>query len=156
MKALVYEGPQRVHLQDVPAPEIGEREALVQVEACGICGTDLSKIFNSSLRPPVPLGHEVAGRIEKIGRGVKGFKVADRVVVAHHTPCLECHYCLRGHQSMCREFKRTNLDPGGFAQFIRVTEKHLKQTTLKIPPKIDFATASQVEPLACCLRNARR
>jgi L-iditol 2-dehydrogenase len=57
---------------------------------------------------------------------------------------------------MCREFKRSNLDPGGFAQFVRVSEPHLKHTTLKIPAKLDYASASQVEPLACCLRNARR
>ena len=57
---------------------------------------------------------------------------------------------------MCRDFKSSNLDPGGFAQFVRVTEQHLKHTTLKIPAKLDFLTASQVEPLACCLRNVRR
>ena len=57
---------------------------------------------------------------------------------------------------MCREFKRTNLDPGGFSQFVRVSEGHLQHTTLKIPPKLDLLAASQVEPLACCLRNARR
>lgn len=156
MKALVYEGPQSVVLRDVPVPEIGEREALVQVEACGLCGTDLVKIYNGNAKPPLPLGHEVAGRIQKTGPGVKGFKAGDRVVVAHHVPCFECHYCRRGSPSMCREFKRTNLDPGGFAQFVRVSERHLAHTTLKIPAKLGFAAASQTEPLACCLRNARR
>lgn len=156
MKALIYEGPQRVSLREVPIPKIGPGEALVQVEACGLCGTDLVKIYNGNSKPPVPLGHEVAGQIEKLGSSVKQFKVGDRVVVAHHVPCFECHYCVRGHPSMCREFKRSNLDPGGFAQFVRVSEQHLKHTTFKIPAKIDFATASQVEPLACCLRNARR
>ena len=157
MKALVYEGPRRVALREVPVPPIGDGEALVQVEACGVCGTDLVKIFNNgALKPPVPLGHEVAGRIHKLGKAVKGFKVGDRVIVAHHVPCEECHYCLREHPSMCREFKKTNLDPGGFSQFIRVSERHVQHTMLKIPAKLDFATASQVEPLACCLRNARR
>jgi len=157
MKALLYEGPERVALREVPVPPIGETEALVQVDACGVCGTDLVKVFNNGhLKPPVPLGHEVAGRIHKLGKRAKGFKVGDRVIVAHHVPCRDCHYCRRGHPSMCREFKRTNLDPGGFSQFIRVSERHLKHTTLRIPPKLDFVAASQVEPLACCLRNARR
>src|SRR5208282_2976189 len=156
MKALVYEAPQRVSLQEVPIPEIGAREALVQVEACGLCGTDIVKIYNESLQPPIPLGHEVAGRIEELGSGATKFKVGDRVVVAHHVPCFECHYCRRGHPSMCREFKRTNLFPGGLAQFVRVSEQHLKHTTFKIPAKVGFTEASQTEPLACCLRNARR
>jgi len=156
MKALIYEGPQKVSLRDVPVPEIGEDEALVEVAACGLCGTDLAKVFNGNLRPPVPLGHEVAGRIAKTGGRVKGFKKGDRVVVAHHVPCLECHYCRRGSFSMCRDFKRTNLDPGGFAEFTRVSARHLEHAVLKIPPKLGFETASQTEPLACCLRNLRR
>lgn len=157
MKALLYEGPRKVAVRDVPAPEIADGEALIEVEACGLCGTDLVKIFDETgLKPPVPLGHEVAGRIARLGGAVRGFKKGDRVVVAHHVPCFECHYCLRGSPSMCREFKRSNLEPGGFAQFARVSQRHLKHTTLKIPPRLDFVSACQVEPLACCVRNARR
>ncbi|MBI3505204.1 MAG: alcohol dehydrogenase catalytic domain-containing protein [Proteobacteria bacterium] len=156
MKALLYEGPSRVALRDVPKPAIGPGEALVRVEACGLCGTDLLKIFGPALAPPVAIGHEVAGVVQALGRGVKGFKIGDRVVVAHHAPCYKCHYCARGSHSMCREFKRTNIVPGGFSQFIQVSAAHVKHTMLKIPAKLGFAEASQVEPLACVLRNVRR
>lgn len=156
MKALLYQSPRKVDIREVPAPEIGEGEALLSVEACGLCGTDLAKIYHGALKAPVPLGHEVAGTIVQVGKGVRKFKAGDRVVVAHHVPCFRCHYCTRGSQTMCREFKRTNLDPGGFAELTRVSARHLQYTTVPIPSDMDYATASQVEPLACCLRNVRR
>lgn len=156
MKAILYEGPQAVSLKDVPVPVITDEEVLIQVEACGLCGTDLVKIFNGHLQPPVPLGHEVAGRIAQAGARVRGFKKGDRVIVAHHVPCLKCHYCLRGNPSMCRQFKRTNLDPGGFSQFVRASKDHVEHAMLKIPESLDLKTACLTEPLACALRNVRR
>ena len=156
MKALLYEGPQRFSVKEVPVPEIGDGEVLVAVEACGLCGTDIIKITQGKTPAPVPLGHEVSGKVAAVGKGVKGFAVGDRVLVAHHVPCGECRFCKRGSETMCADFKRTNLDPGGFSEFARVSAKHVANTMLKLPRKIDFARASQAEPLACCLRNAKR
>lgn len=156
MKALLYEGPQKVLVKEVPVPEIRDGEALVAVEACGLCGTDIVKITQWKLPPPLHLGHEVAGTIASLGKGAKGFKVGDRVLVAHHVPCGECHFCKSGSETMCAEFKRTNLDPGGFSEFTRVSPRHVANTMLKIPKGVSFAAASQVEPLACCIRNAKR
>ncbi len=156
MKALLYEGPQKVQLKEVPIPQIGDGEALVAVEACGLCGTDIVKIMNGRHRPPLPLGHEVSGRVHALGSGVKGFKVGDRVMVAHHVPCGQCHFCRRLSETMCVQFKESNLDPGGFSEYVRVSERHVRHTMLKLPRQVDFFAASQVEPLACCLRNLRR
>lgn len=156
MKALLYEGPQRVAVKEVPVPQIADGEALVAVEACGLCGTDILKITHGKHAPPLPLGHEVSGRIAAVGKGVKGFAVGDRVLVAHHVPCGECHFCRRGSETVCADFKRTNLEPGGFSEFARVSAKHVASTMLKLPKRVDFYKASQVEPLACCLRNAKR
>lgn len=156
MKALLYEGPQKVSVKEVPVPEIGDGEALVAVEACGLCGTDILKIINGKHALPLPLGHEVAGKVAAIGKGVKGFSVGDRVLVAHHVPCGECHFCARGSETMCADFKRTDLDPGGFSEFARVSARHVANTMLKLPKKLDFNRASQAEPLACCIRNAKR
>src|SRR5579862_924216 len=103
MKALLYEGPQKFSVKDVPVPEIGEGEALVAVEACGLCGTDIVKITQGKAAPPLPLGHEVAGRIAAVGKGVTGFAPGDRVLVAHHVPCGECHFCAHGSETMCAE-----------------------------------------------------
>lgn len=156
MKALLYEGPQKVSVKEIPVPEIGEGEALVAVEACGLCGTDIVKIMQSKLPAPLPLGHEVSGRVAALGGGVKGFQVGDRVIVAHHVNCGVCHYCKNGSETMCAEFKRTNLDPGGFSEFTRVSARHVANTMLKVPKGLDFDRASQAEPLGCCIRNAKR
>jgi L-iditol 2-dehydrogenase len=156
MKALLCLGDGSVRLKEVPVPAIGDGEALVAPEICGLCGSDLLKLVPGGHSKPGPLGHEVAGRIAALGRGVRGFRVGQRVVVAHHVPCYDCHYCRRGSVSMCREFKRTNLDPGGFAEFVRVSARHVRHTMLPIPAGLSFAEASLCEPIACCLRNMRR
>lgn len=154
MKAILYRETLGARLEEVPVPEIGAGEALVAVEACGLCGTDLMKL--SAKAKGAVLGHEVAGRIAKIDGRVNGFQEGDRVVVAHHVPCLSCHYCRRGSFSMCRQFKATNIDPGGFAEFVRVPALHARHTMLNIPDGLDLVAASQTEPLACCLRNVKR
>lgn len=152
MKALLFQDELR--LADIPVPAIGPGEALVAVEACGLCGTDLMKLA-AKARGSI-LGHEIAGRIARLGSSVRGFQEGDRVVLAHHVPCLECHYCRRGHASMCRQFKATNVDPGGFADYVRAPQAHVRHTLLKIPQDLDYLSASQTEPLACCLRNVKR
>lgn len=154
MKAILYRQGEGASLREVPVPEIGPGEALLAVEACGLCGTDIMKL--STRARSAVLGHELVGRISKLGAGVKGLREGDRVVVAHHVPCLDCHYCRKGSFSMCRQFKNTNIDPGGFAEFVRVPELHARHTTFKIPEGLDAVSASQTEPLACCLRNAKR
>jgi L-iditol 2-dehydrogenase len=154
MKAILYQHGKGASLREVPAPSIGSGEALIAVDACGLCGTDIMKLATQA--PSAVLGHELAGRIAKIGPGVKDFREGDRVVVSHHVPCLDCHYCRKGSFSMCRQFKATNIDPGGFAEYVRVPEPHVRHTMLKIPEKLDALSASQTEPLSCCLRNAKR
>lgn len=156
MKALLCLGHGSVALRDVPVPALGRGEALVAPEVCGLCGSDLLKLVPGGHSKPGPLGHEVAGRIAALGPGVRGFKVGERVVVAHHVPCYRCHYCLRGSTSMCLEFKRSNLDPGGFAELVRVSARHVAHTMLPIPAGLGFAEASLCEPIACCLRDLRR
>jgi L-iditol 2-dehydrogenase len=154
MKAILYHHGKGAYLQEIPTPEIGEEEALLAVDACGLCGTDVMKL---ATRPSsAVLGHELAGRIAKLGKGVHGFREGDRVIVAHHVPCLNCHYCRKTSFSMCRQFKSTNIDPGGFSEFVRVPPEHVRHTMIKIPDSLDALSASQTEPLACCLRNAKR
>ena len=154
MKAILYKHSEGAALRDVPVPKIGPGELLLAVDACGLCGTDIMKLATRAKQ--AILGHELAGRIAKLGEGVRGFKEGDRIVVAHHVPCLDCHYCRRQSYSMCRQFKSTNIDPGGFAEFVRVPELHVRHTTLRFPDALAPFSASQTEPLACCLRNAKR
>lgn len=156
MKAAVYQGNGRIQTETIDVPFIGPDEALLKVDACGLCGTDIGKVTYDLVKPGTILGHEVAGTIVEIGKKVSKFKVNDRVVVAHHTPCYACHYCQHGNVSMCHTFKSSNLAPGGFAEYLRIPAMHLNMTTHLIPENIGFSEAVFMEPLACILRNIKR
>jgi L-iditol 2-dehydrogenase len=155
MRAAVYRGPGRVALADWPEPAAGPGELLLRLRGCGLCGSDIAKI-TSDHRAPAVFGHEVVGDVIAVGPGVERFRAGARVVAAHHVPCFQCHYCRRGSPSMCPVFKRTNLDPGGFAEVIRVPAPNVEWTTFGIPAHVSDEAASFVEPLGCCVRAVRR
>ena len=156
MKAAVFHGGGRIDAGEWPRPTIGAGELLVKVRGCGLCGSDIAKILDPATRGPAVFGHEVVGDGVEVGAGVGGFAHGDRVVVAHHVPCGECHYCRRGSESMCRAFKRSHLDPGGFAEYVRVPPANVRGATFRVPAHLGDEEASFVEPLACCLRALER
>jgi len=156
VKAAVYVGPGSVELRDWPTPSAGPGELLLKVGGCGLCGSDIGKILSGELPPPVVFGHEVVGTVVEAGRGVPEFKEGDRLVVAHHVPCFTCHYCRRGSPSMCRAFKTVNLDPGGFAEYVRVPAPNVRHAAFRVPEALSDEAASFTEPLACCLRAVKR
>jgi len=141
---------------DVPVPELPPHGALLKVTGCGLCGSDLDKFLLKKAQPGSVLGHEVTGIIEMIAEPDGKFAVGDRIVAAHHVPCGACHFCLNDSESMCPQFKATNLLPGGFAERLALSEGHLQNTVFKIPPHTSDAEASCVEPLACVLKAVRR
>ena len=144
-----------ITLRDWPEPVPGPGELLLRMRGCGLCGSDLSKISPAAAAPAV-LGHEVVGEVIAVGRGVRRFSPGDRLVVAHHVPCFACHYCRRRSPSMCRHFKRINLDPGGFAERLRVPAPNVAHAAFRLPAGLDDESASFTEPLACCLRAVKR
>ena len=156
MKAALYYGPDDIRLEDVAVPEIGAGEVLIKIKACGLCGTDLHKILQKTVPAGTVLGHEIAGEIVKTGGGVKNFSEGDRVVVAHHVPCFVCSLCRKGHHSLCPEFKKLNIDPGGFCEYVRILPASVQNAMFKIPDGLSFEVASLCEPLACCLRAVRK
>lgn len=139
-----------------PRPECGPGEIILEVAACGICGTDLLKLEEKSVPDGTVLGHEVAGTVVQAGSDVARFQEGDRVTVAHHVPCYTCHYCRRGSHTMCRSFKKSNLDPGGFADYLRIPSEHVAATAYPIPDSLTFDEAIFMEPLGCCIRNLQR
>ncbi len=155
MKTAVYRGAGRIVAEDWPAPRIGPGELLLRLRGCGLCGSDIAKIAAPGTRTPLVLGHELVGDVVEVGAGA-GFAVGDRVVAAHHVPCGDCHYCRRGSPSMCVAFKASNLDPGGFAELVRVPAANVAHATFRVPSHVSDEAASFVEPLACCLRALRR
>ena len=156
MKAGVYTGAGTLELQEWPEPAVGPGELLVRVRGCGLCGSDILKVTSPETKAPAVFGHEVVGEIVSVGAGVERFRKGQRVVAAHHVPCFSCHYCRRGSASMCRHFKTSNLDPGGFAEFCRVPAPNVEHATFALPDSMNDETASFTEPLACCLRAVKR
>jgi L-iditol 2-dehydrogenase len=155
MKVAVYYGPQDIRIEETPTPKIGEDEVLVNMKACGVCGSDLMDWYLQS-RAPLVLGHEPAGIITEKGSKVESFEVGERVFVHHHVACLKCHYCLRGDYTQCEQFHETNIRPGGFSECFRVPAPNLQLDTLRIPNAMPFEEATLIEPVGCCLRALRK
>ncbi len=156
MRAAVYRGAGRLAAEDWPEPSIGAGEVLLRLKGCGLCGSDIAKIVDPATKVPAVFGHEVVGEVVVVGAGVANCVVGDRVVAAHHVPCGSCHYCRRGSESMCPAFKTSNLDPGGFAEYVRVPAPNARHAMFRVPAHVRDEAASFVEPLACCLRALRR
>ena len=157
MLIVVYDKEQKLKLSELPTPEIKEDEALVKVDVCGICGSDLVKIKNNLVPEGTVLGHEIVGTIVEVGSQIKKWSSTQKVVVAHHVPCLNCYFCKSGNFSMCQQFKSTNISPGGFSEYIKLSKAHLEQTTFLIPKStISDHEIALTEPLACCLRAIQK
>ena len=161
MQAAVYRGVNDVRIETVPVPAIGPGEVLIQVHACGICGTDLKKIHTGSHSAPRIFGHETVGTIAAVGDGVGAFAAGDRVAVFHHIPCGACYYCRKKTFAQCPVYKRVGCSAGfepsggGFAGYVRVMDWIVKRGLVKIPDGIPFAQAMFVEPLNTCLKGVR-
>src|SRR5262249_10582229 len=144
-------------VKNLAKPQIKDDEVLLKVALCGLCGSDIKKILEArSDSPELVLGHEIAGEVVEVGPKVRKFSVGERVAVAHHVPCFECHYCRHENYSMCPVFKKSNLDPGGFAEFLRIPATHVEHAAFQIPENIKNEEALFMEPLACCLRCVKR
>ena len=155
MRVVEYYANDDVRLVDVPVPEIGAGELLVQLRACGICASDVMEWY---MRPRAPLypGHEPVGIVVAMGEGVQQFTVGQRVFFHHHVPCMVCHFCQRGSFSQCTTFRATRLYPGGLAEYIRVPAPNVQLDVLALPDELSFEAATLIEPLACCIRGIER
>lgn len=154
MRAAVLYGKEDVRLESVPVPEVGPGELLVRVRTALTCGTDV-KVFRRGyhakmITPPALFGHEMAGDVAALGRGVANFAVGDRVVAANSAPCDRCFFCLRGQQNLCEDLLFNN---GAYAEFIRLPARIVEKNTYRLPDDLDYRDAALAEPLACVLRG---
>lgn len=157
MLCIEYDKNKKLKVSERPIPTIDKDEALLKVEVCGVCSSDLVKIKNSLVEAGTVLGHEVVGTIVKVGSPTKKDLLEQKAVIAHHVPCLSCHYCKNGNFSMCAQFKSTNIIPGGFSEYLKLSKEHLEQTTFLIPKgTVSEYELALTEPLACCLRAVNR
>ena len=114
MKAVFVKGNSAVSVDDINAPQMtSDGDVLVKMRACGLCGSDLEKVYGEYGMSSGRLGHEPAGEVVAAGRNAKGFAPGDRVFIHHHVPCYSCHYCLHGDYTMCTEYQRSNITPCG-------------------------------------------
>jgi L-iditol 2-dehydrogenase len=141
--------PREVVVEELPDPVAGPGEVVCRVLACGVCGSDVSDAYVSRKLPGV-LGHEVVGEVLSAGPGVDGVAVGDRVVIHHHAPCGTCRRCRRGHETLCEQFRSTALDPGGFAERVRLSAPLVSE--LLGLGDVDPVAGTLVEPLGCVLR----
>ena len=154
MRVAMWYSNRDVRVAEVPTPRIGPGELLVRVEACGICGSDVMEWYRLD-RAPLVLGHEIGGQVVAVGERVERYKEGDRVTAAHHVPCNTCHYCLSGHHTVCDTLRRTNFDPGGLAEYVRLPAINVDRGVFLLPDEISYREATLVEPLACVVRAQR-
>jgi len=155
MKVGMYYNNRDVRVEEMPVPEIGSRELLVQVKASGICGSDIMEWYRIK-RAPLVLGHEITGDIVQVGGDVENYKKGDRVSVSHHVPCNKCDYCLSGHHTTCDTLRTTNFYPGGFAEYLRVPEINVDRGVFLLPESMSYEEGAFIEPLACVVRGQRQ
>lgn len=154
MKSAVFYGKHDMRVEEREVPEVGPQEVLIQVKACGICGTDVH-IYEgdkgaAEVTPPTILGHEFAGVIAKRGNQVKNFREGDRVCIDPNCICGNCDFCKNGQVHFCEHMigYGTTVN-GGFAQYCVVRESQV----YRLGENTSFAQGAMTEPVACCLHG---
>jgi L-iditol 2-dehydrogenase len=155
MKALLLSKYSKLEVAELPRPAVAPGEVLVQVAACGICGSDVHGYDGSSGRriPPLVMGHEAAGIVAEVGEGVSRFAVGDRVTFDSTVYCGACDYCLNGRINLCDnrqvvgvstpDFRRA----GAFAEFVTVPER----IVYRLPDELSFPEAAMLEAVSVAL-----
>ena len=146
--------PGDVRLEVLEDPEPGPGEVVCEILACGVCASDVTDWYIAP-RLPAVLGHELTGVVRAVGPGAIAPALGTTVAIHHHAPCGECRRCRRGHETLCERFRATRLDPGGFAERVRIPPE-LTGELLELPDGLDPLAGTFIEPLACVLRAQDR
>lgn len=160
MKALLLSEYKKLDVTDLPTPEIGPEDVLVQVQACGICGSDVHGWDGSSGRrvPPLVMGHEAAGIVSAVGRDVTTFSEGDRVTFDSTVWCGKCRYCLSGKPNLCDNRMVLGVSCGDyrrygcFAEYVSVPER----ICCGLPDNLPFEHAAMIEAVSVAVHAANR
>jgi L-iditol 2-dehydrogenase len=154
MKAAVYNvQKKKPEIVEMDVPDIADDEILLKPMSVGICG---SEVLAYRLTGPGSFGHEPAGIVAKAGKKVKNVREGDRVYIHHRVPCFVCHYCRRGHYSMCADYLEMGFDPSAYAEFTRVKARNVKLDTIPLPDHVSFDEGCLIEILSCAWRSLKR
>lgn len=158
MLAQVFHAPTVLKNERTPTPHAKTGEAILRVDVALTCGTDL-KIYRRGhplVNPPQILGHEFAGTIVEVGKGVKRFKPKDRIVAVNSAPCRRCYYCKHGQPNLCESVQENLLGfslPGAYAEYIRIPRNILSQNAYPLPDEVPIEEMALLEPLACTIQG---
>ncbi|TDG00614.1 galactitol-1-phosphate 5-dehydrogenase [Paenibacillus piri] len=150
MKALVYEGPRSMNVKELEIPVPRPDEVLIRVERAGICGSELSGYLghNSLRKPPLVMGHEFSGTIERLGSGVSRFRIGDRVTANPLVSCGRCRDCTTGAAQLCAERRLLGAHrPGAFAEFVAIEERNV----YRLEDHVSLDEGALTEPFACAV-----
>jgi (R,R)-butanediol dehydrogenase/meso-butanediol dehydrogenase/diacetyl reductase len=158
MKAAIFKGIKDLQVEEVPTPEAGPSDVVVEVAACGICGSDLHTYLHGSfVEPGQIMGHEFSGRIVAAGDDVEGLAVGDRVTGLPLQPCRQCARCAEGKYNLCGQAWTAGLaygKPGAFAERIRIPGAVAGENVFRLGDEIDDEAGATVEPLAVAVHAA--
>ncbi len=154
MKSAVFYGKHDLRIEELPKPEPKEKEVLIRVMACGVCGTDVHIYEGDKGAADCPsgtvLGHEFSGIVEAAGASVTQYKPGDRVCIDPNALCGECYYCKSGIGHFCEEMTGIGTTcNGGFSEYCVVPQSQV----YKIGDNTAFEEAAMAEPVACCLHG---
>lgn len=154
MRAAIYEGPGEIRIAELPVPRPGPEEVLLEVERCGICGTDLHLFLDGLGRKGSIGGHEYAGTVAAVGEAVRGWSNGDRAVGGPLPSCGRCALCVAGRPALCEHRPQVTGDgfQGGFADYVLVHQAQLH----RVPNGLDLRAAALAEPLAVALHAIGR
>ena len=160
MKALILKAYNNLSYEDIPQPEIGPEDVLIEVKACGICGSDVHGMDGSTGRrlPPIIMGHEAAGVIAEVGADVEGWKKGERVTFDSTVSCGRCHFCRQGQINLCDNRRVLGVScekyrcDGAFAEYVAVPARIL----YRLPEKLSFEQATFTEPLSVAVHAVSR
>lgn len=151
MKAALFLEPGRLEVRTVPDPRAGERDVVLQVDACGICGSDLHTWRTGEyVAPGQIMGHEFVGRVVEAGAGVEGIRIGDRVTGFSADYCGECHWCRSKQRQYCPQLFRTGTGygrPGAYAEYVKLENVRLGRNCFRLPDTLSDRAGALVEPV---------
>jgi threonine dehydrogenase-like Zn-dependent dehydrogenase len=152
MRAAIYLGPKQIEIQNVPIPELGPLDLLLDVEACGVCGSDIGSYnFGHYVEPGQIMGHEISARVAVAGSQLQGLNVGEQLAIRPMRTCGECDYCTSGHSNLCGGTIGRSLGygmRGGFAEQILLTDVQMGADVVPIEITLPATELLWAEPLA--------